>query len=69
MKNDIPFSEIKRDALAMIEKIKASDPERGAYLEYHIVFDDKNEAMAYTGDAETIDAIIKKSIYDIAVNS
>ena len=66
---DIPFSEIKKETLVMIEKIKASDRERGAYLERHIVFDDKNEMMAYTGDAETIDAIIKKSIYDIAVNS
>ena len=59
---DVPFSEIKMDTLAMIEKIKASDPERGAYLERNIIFDDKNEAMAYTGDTETIDAITKKAI-------
>jgi hypothetical protein len=48
----------------MIEKIKASDRERGAYLERHIVFDDKNEAISYTGEAEIINHILNKAIID-----
>ena len=59
---DVPFSEIKKDTLAMIEKIKASDTERGKYLERHIILDDKNETMSYTGDYETIDVITNKAL-------
>lgn len=59
---DTSFNEIKRDTEKMIEKIKTIDAEKGAYLEQHIIFDDKNETMSYTGDPEIIADILSKAI-------
>lgn len=60
--NDTSFNEIKRDTEKMIEKIKTIDAEKGVYLEQHIIFDDKNETMSYTGDPEIIADILSKAI-------
>jgi hypothetical protein len=54
IKRDISFSEIKQDTLALIEKIRAVNPESGAHFENHIIFDDKNETMIYTDKPESV---------------
>lgn len=60
--NNTPFSEIKNDLITLINKIKDSDPVQGAYLEKHIVIDDKNETVTYTGEAGVINDILSKAV-------
>lgn len=60
--NNTPFSEIKSDLMTLINKIKDSDPAQGAYLEKHIVVDDKNETVTYTGEADVINDILSKAV-------
>lgn len=56
------FAEIQRDTKAIITKIKDSDPELGAYLEAHVIIDEKSETLSYTGDQEVIADILSKAI-------
>ncbi len=58
------FSQIKTYVLDSIEIIKSSDLERGGYLERHIIFDDRDETIKYTGEPEIIHAILNKTIID-----
>lgn len=56
------FADIQKDTMAMIAKIKDGDPKLGAYLEDHIIFDEKNESMTYTGESEIIESILGRVI-------
>jgi len=60
----IPFTEMKQRVVALITKVKASEPERGAYLERHFIFDDKKETMVYTGKSEIMGGVLKNAIVD-----
>lgn len=56
------FADIQKDTIAMITKIKDSDPEHGAYLKKHIIIDEENETLTYTGDPEIIADILSRAI-------
>ena len=51
---DLSFEEIKQVTKALIEKIRAVNPESGAHFEKHIIFDDKNETMIFTDKPESV---------------
>lgn len=56
------FSDIQKDTRAMIAKIKDSNPELGAYVEVHIIFDEKNETMRYTGDENILREVMSRAV-------
>jgi hypothetical protein len=60
--NNTPFSKIKNDIVTLINKIKASDPAQGLYLEENIVIDDTNETVTYMGEEGVIEDILSKSV-------
>ncbi len=60
--SDASFADIQKDTRAMITKIKESDPELGAYFEAHIIFDEKNETLTYTGESEVLGDMLSKAI-------
>ena len=47
--------------LAFLEEVKLNDPYQGAYIESHLIFDDENETMIYTGTTKIIEFILMKS--------
>lgn len=62
--SDPTFADIQKDTRAMITKIKDSDPELGVYLEAHIIFDEKNETMRYTGDENILREVLSRAVIE-----
>jgi hypothetical protein len=54
------YNELKEIYLGIIKKIKLIDAERGAYLDRHIVFDDMNSYIFYTGTGSIANVLMTK---------
>lgn len=61
---EIPIFQEARDTLVgIVEKVRAVDPERGAYLSRHIIINEMKGTVEYTGS----DLILKEIMEDIKV--
>lgn len=59
----LTFQEARDTFVDIVEKIKAVDPERGAYLARHIIINEMKGTVEYKGS----DLILKKIMEDIKV--
>lgn len=53
------YGENKKLILDAIEKIKIHDPEKGNYVERHVIFDDKRETIQYTGTEVDLNDVLE----------
>lgn len=56
------YNEMKETSLSLIKKAKAKNADLGEYLEKHIILDDRNRSITYTGENGVIEKITEKAV-------
>lgn len=41
---------VKRSILGLVESVRLQDAEAGSYLDRHVIFDDEERTVRFTGD-------------------